>query len=184
MRARMRGVFYGGVLLCAVTLAVVASAALTPRPVPFVGDGQVTLTRLSALQDGRPAAIVVPGLSQIEGKARLLRQWSYLATGVIRGNHAAGLPVYLVRNGDAIRGFVGLDPRNGCDLELMPNPYAYPYGASVFHDVCHGSLYGLDGSHVGGPSPFTLDELVLTVRGDIVYASRDEVIAGRFIYPR
>src|SRR5207248_8495929 len=125
--ARMRGVFYGGALLCAVTVALVASAALTPKPVPIVGDGQVALARLSALQDGRPAAIVVPALSRIEGKARALHRWSYLPTSVIRGNHAAGLPVYLVRSGEALHGFVGLDPRNGCDLELLPNPYVYPY---------------------------------------------------------
>jgi Rieske Fe-S protein len=48
----------------------------------------------------------------------------------------------------------------------------------MLHDVCHGSIYDFAGQHVGGPSPWSLDELVLTVKGGRVYARTDAVIPG------
>jgi Rieske Fe-S protein len=44
--------------------------------------------------------------------------------------------------------------------------------------MCHGSIYDFDGEHIGGPSPWSLDELILTVRDGRVYARTDEVIPG------
>jgi hypothetical protein len=74
----------------------------------------------------------------------------------------------------------------GLDVEARrlpsgPNPLPHFQGALAFHDVCHGSLYDVEGQHIGGPSPWGLDELVLSVRGGIVYADRRKVLPGQAI---
>jgi Rieske Fe-S protein len=85
--------------------------------------------------------------------------------------HQDDMPVWVVKSGSRVRAFIAIDPRNGCNLELI--------AGTLFHDVCHGAIYNFDGEHVGGPSPWSLDELVVNVRGDIVYADRHEVLPGK-----
>jgi Rieske Fe-S protein len=51
----------------------------------------------------------------------------------------------------------------------------------MLHDTCHGSIYNFAGERIGGPSPWTLDELVVTVRDGRVYASTSAVIPGRWV---
>jgi len=78
-----------------------------------------------------------------------------------------------VKSGSSVRAFIAIDPRNGCSLEVIRG--------TLFHDVCHGSIYTLNGEHAGGPSPWTLDQLVVSIRGDIVYADRRAVLPGNLI---
>lgn len=171
-RPRARAFFILALLAASVTMGLAAKAAVTPKPVPIVEQNEVGIAEFSQLVAGTPRLVLVPALKDLETKARRARNWTFGRSPV-----PSALPVYLVRDGDAVRGFIAYDPRNGCDLKLVPDSM---YG-SIFYDVCHGSVYSLAGAHVGGPSPLTLDELVLTIKGDNVFASTKSVIPGHWV---
>jgi hypothetical protein len=80
--------------------------------------------------------------------------------------------VLLVRDdADALRAFIAEDPRNGCALEWLP-------AQSLFHDVCHGSIYNTRGERVGGPSPWNLNELATSLRGNVIWIDPSNIIVG------
>ncbi len=82
--------------------------------------------------------------------------------------------VYLVRDlQGGLHAFIGDDPRNGCALEWRAD-----ITPGVFHDVCHGSLYDRNGRVVGGPSPFNLNQLALTVKDETIYIDAAAVVPG------
>ena len=173
-----RALFGLALVVAGAVFTVVIVATLDPKPVALVQQNDVAIASLAKLKDQVPQLVLAPYLQDLEAKARHARSWTYGRNPVPKA-----LPVYIVKNGDQVRGFIAFDPRNGCDLEVLAPSIQASYHA-VFHDVCHGSLYDMSGAHVGGPSPFTLDELVLDVRGDTIYASTREVKPGRYIYPR
>ena len=172
---------FGLVLALGVGLFVVmAFAALTPKPVPILDARDEAVAKIAEI-DGEPVFVAAPDLTGLAHKAWDLRA----AAGPGRPMGApkiTQLPIYLVRDGDGVRAFIGIDPRNGCRLALdhirtSPNSAL----VTIFHDVCHGSLYDLSGAHIGGPSPWALDELVASVRQGVVYIDRKSVIPGRWV---
>lgn len=50
-----------------------------------------------------------------------------------------------------------------------------------FHETCHGSLYDRNGTVVGGPSPWTLDEAIIDVRDGVVFVRTRDVRPGLWI---
>jgi hypothetical protein len=157
------------------TLVAVAIAILVPHE--FTRDPLVPIASVAALPQGLPVRVVSSQLVGLDVRAARLRGGGW--NGAQRLNTVKALPVYLVRDGDDVRGFIGVDPRNRCEIELLP-ARTLPWGSfpTMLHDVCHGSIYDFAGQHVGGPSPWSLDELVLTVKGGRVYARTDAVIPG------
>ncbi len=167
-----RIVFGLGVVSILALFAAVGAAALTPKAGARIEAQVIGLVSLARLHDGVPAHITMHDEVGLDAKARDLRSQGPYRMG-LRAHHDE-LPIWVVKSGSSVRAFIAIDPRNGCDLALL--------GPATFHDVCHGSLYGLAGEHVGGPSPWTLDELVLSIRGDIVYADRHAVLPGQLIF--
>lgn len=88
--------------------------------------------------------------------------------GVFLGGGRAPSPVlYVVRDNDgSIRAFIGVDPRNGCELRWLPS-----YGQ--FEDRCHASIYDRDGRHIAGPGPWDLNEAVIDIRNGAIYVRTD-----------
>jgi Rieske Fe-S protein len=86
--------------------------------------------------------------------------------------------VFLVRDdANALHAFIGEDPRNGCALEWLSSVSAGQV-MGVFHDVCHGSFYDRRGQRVGGPSPWNLNELATSTRGDVIWVEPDHIVVG------
>jgi len=162
-----------------VVLFVVATgAALGSRP--SVVSGPVAITTLESLPDATATRVVSPVLVSLEDKAKRARGVAALGYFGVRTSLSAGLPIYLVRDGETVRGFIAVDPRNGCELEFW-NVFTRPNYPAMFHDVCHGSIYDLSGEKLGGPTPWTLDELVITVRDGVVYADAGVVRPGHLV---
>jgi Rieske Fe-S protein len=157
----------GAVAATALSLVIV-TAVLVSRPLAR-SDGLVAIAALGTLPEGAPVLVTVKelaGLDRETGRA----PWQFF--GGTRVNTASGLPVYLVREGADVHGFIAVDPRNGCLIEVR-------FG--LFHDVCHGSLYTFTGNKAGGPTPYVLDQLVVTIRDGLVYADARKVTPGRLV---
>ena len=167
-----RILFSLGLVSVLALFAVVGAAALTPKAGARIEAQDIGLISLASLHDGVPAHVTMHDDVGLDAKARDLRSQGLYTMGP-RAHHDE-LPIWVVKSGSSVRAFIAIDPRNGCDLALL--------GPATFHDVCHGSLYGLAGEHIGGPSPWTLDELVLSIHGDIVYADRHAVLPGQLIF--
>jgi len=175
-RSAGRAVVATGVALAAALSLGVVAAVLTPQQ--MVRPPSVPIASLASLPQGTPVRVTSTELAGLDLKAERLRSWSF---GRPRGT-ANALPVFLVRDGEHVRAFIGVDPRNGCAIEFL-TARTLPWGSfpSMLHDTCHGSIYNFAGERIGGPSPWTLDELVVTVRDGRVYASTSAVIPGRWV---
>ena len=180
MHARARAFFAAGLLLGTAVLAASLTAALTPKPVPIATTRDVAIAKLDELVDGVPRLVASDQLTTLARKA-----WDLRAAGPYKpmGGPRVGteLPIWLVRSGDSVRAFIAIDPRNGCRLDALKvtKDSRVPPSITIFHDICHGSLYDLSGDRYGGPSPWTLDELVVSVRAGVVFADRTAVYPGR-----
>ena len=152
-------------------LALVGAAALTPKSAVRLQSPYIGLVSFASLHDGVPARVTMYDEVGLDAKARDLRSQGLYTTG--SRAHQDDLPIWVVKSGSSVRAFIAIDPRNGCNLEVITG--------TLFHDVCHGSIYTLAGEHAGGPSPWTLDQLVVSIRGGIVYADRHQVLPGRLI---
>jgi len=172
------------------TALVAVGFVLGPTTPPGRTIDEVQLVRVERLQEDVPLKLIVPELTGLDQKARAKRSGGSYTMGIARANRVEELAVYVVRSAEGVRAFIGVDPRNGCGLEFWPadvithEPDGRTRQPSTFHDVCHGSLYDLNGNKVGGPSPWTLDELVVALRDGRVYASTREVLPGRWIAQR
>jgi Rieske Fe-S protein len=181
MRVAPRLVFLAGSALAAVALVTAIAFVLTPHAVAPAVEHQVELAQLDQLQDDHPVMVTRSVLLGLEREARRLRHGGWLSPQSL-ASRAAGLPVWVVRHGALVDAFIALDPRTGCDLEVRTVPQGtYQPSVVAFHDVCHGSLYRLDGQHFGGPSPWTLDRLVVRIERGAVYAEVGQVIPGDWI---
>jgi hypothetical protein len=149
--------------------AAVGVAALTPKPGARIEPQDVGLVSFARLRDGVPERVTMHDDVGLDIKARDLRGRGIYHPMTGRA-HQEELPIWVVKSGSSVRAFIAIDPRNSCDLEVK---------AQVLHDICHGSIYNFDGAHVGGPSPWSLDELVVSIRGDVVYADRYAVLPGK-----
>jgi Rieske Fe-S protein len=159
-----------GLVSIVAVCAAVGVAALTPKFGARIEAQDIGLVSFASLRDGVPAHVTMHDDVGLDVKARDLRsQGLYQPMG--GRAHQEELPIWVVKTGSSVRAFIAIDPRNGCNLEVI--------NGTLFHDVCHGAIYTFDGERAGGPSPWTLDELVVSVRGDIVYADRHAVLPGR-----
>ena len=183
MHARARALFGLAVLAAIVLFAASAAAAFTPKPVAIVPARDVAIAKLDSLADGVPVSRVVPELQGLDLLASRDREGAFPRMGM-RVPRDGDLAVWLVRDDGSVRAFIAIDPRNGCRLETLKitTDSRVPPSIPVFHDVCHGSLYDLNGTRIGGPSPWALDELVLSVRNGVVYADLHDVKPGRLLY--
>ena len=178
-RAGLRTIFGVGVALAASTLLVAASAALIPKAAELINGRDIAVAKLSTLNEGEPSAATSHELAGLALKAWDLRA----AAGPYRPMgppKVSDLPIYLVRSDGSVRAFIGIDPRNGCRL-VVRHIQMQSGGSAVttLYDACHGSLYDLTGSRIGGPSPWSLDELFANVRDGVVYIDRSSVTPGR-----
>jgi hypothetical protein len=176
MTRRAARMFLGaGALLGTVALVAVAFAVLVPYK--FTHGPLVPIANAATLPQGVPARFVSSELVGLDVRAERLRGGGW--AGGNRLNTTKALPIFLIRDGDDVRGFIGVDPRNRCEIELLPaRTLAWGSFPAMLHDMCHGSIYDFSGEHIGGPSPWSLDELVLTVSDGRVYARIDTVIPG------
>ena len=157
-------------------------AALTPKPVPIVESRELAIAALATLKERQPAYVLATGLQHLKSEARRDRAnggpYSPIGAPIeVKGD----LGIYLVRYDGTVRAFIASDPRNGCRLNVDHPGMRLADGALAFHDVCHGSLYDVNGQKIGGPSPWSLDELVVVVRDGTVYVDRSTVIPGRLL---
>jgi Rieske Fe-S protein len=160
-----------GVASIAAVFIAAGAAALTPKAGARIEAQDVGLISVASLRDAVPTHIAMHDNVGLDAKARDLRSHGLYSMGSRR--HQDDLPIWVVKSGSSVRAFIAIDPRNGCDLEVVTG--------TLFHDVCHGSTYTLDGEHAGGPSPWTLDQLVVSIRGGIVYADRHAILPGTLI---
>jgi hypothetical protein len=179
-RGGLRAMFVVASALGMVALAMAGVAALVPKPVAAIQSDIVALVRTDQLRESVPQVVSIPALSGLEIDARRLRIGPYPVMGG-RTPRNGDLAIAVVKHDGETRAFIALDPRNGCDLQMVAGVPGFG-GLAAFYDVCHGSLYDVDGRHVGGPSPWNLDELVLSVRGGVVYAERRKVVPGHLIH--
>ncbi len=175
-----RALFAIAAVAAAGAILVAATFALTPKPVPGVDEGRVALVRFDALRADVPLRLTVAGLSILAPAPAL---------GGSARNRTADLPLYVLRRADTVRAFIGFDPRTGCRLEdwgREKQAEARWTGVppSLARDVCHGTIYDMDGRPIAGPGPYYLDELVLGVRLGIVYADATKVVPRRIAYAR
>ena len=177
-----RLLFVAACLVSGVLAVLFVAAALQPKPVPIVVEREIVIAPVAALRDGVPDLVSITDLKGLDAVARRLRSTPYIPMS--RSVRPGDLPVYIVKEDGSIRAFIAIDPRNGCDLryeDATTKPWGrFPAG---FHDICHGSFYDLDGNLLGGPSPWAMDELVVTVREGKVYADRSAVLPGRLVRP-
>ena len=180
IRDRARMTFGLAVICFAAVFAVALTSTLRPSVVSGMSDGIVALANVTTLADRVPLELSVKDLAWLAQEADRQRRSSGHSS--IGSHHPGSLPIMLVKDAGAIRAFIGIDPRNGCRL-VVEGPKLLPKasGAVAFHDPCHGSLYDFSGRKIGGPSPWNLDELVITVRNGKVYANPGEVMPGRWI---
>jgi hypothetical protein len=173
MRRTARAMFGTAAMLAGVLGGAVLIAVLFPHQ--EVRPALIHIAALDTLPQGTPIRVTSTDLAGLDLKAARSRHISF---GRPRGT-VKDLPIFLVRDGDTVRGFIGIDPRNGCDIELLP-ARTLPWGAfpTMLHDVCHGSIYDFTGKKIGGPSPWALDEVLITVRNGRVYAASGFVIPG------
>jgi hypothetical protein len=182
MHARARVFFAAGLLLGAAVLTAGVAATLAPTLVPIATSHEVAIAKFDQLVDGVPLLV---GSDQLTALAR--KAWDLRAAGPYRqmSGPRVGkeLPIWLVRSGYSVRAFIAIDPRNSCrlDTQLVTEDSRVPPSITIFHDVCHGSLYDLGGDRYGGPAPWTLDELVVSVRAGLVFADRTAVHPGRLV---
>jgi Rieske Fe-S protein len=177
-RTTARAMLATGVALAGVMSIAVLTAVLTPHE--EVRSPIVPIASFDALPQGTPVLLTSKELAGLDAKAERLRSHGS-GFGRPRGAVQA-LPIFVVRDGDDVRAFIGIDPRNGCDVKLFP-ARTLPWGSfpTMLQEVCHGSIYDFAGQKIGGPSPWNLDELVITVRDGKVFASTTAVIPGRWI---
>jgi hypothetical protein len=147
----------------------------------LVQPTDVAVLSVASLSDRMPRLVVVPELKGLDQEARRLRFYGIYQPMGARTPREGDLAVYVVKTDGAVRAFIGLDPRNGCDLKLETAGVALADSAIAFHDVCHGSIYNIEGRILGGPTPWNLDELVISVRDGVVYADRRNVIPGALV---
>jgi Rieske Fe-S protein len=161
-------------------IVLVAMTFVVLRPSGRTDSAIATVNALSAT----PTFLVLKDLAQLDRLAHDRREQQGIPV-MGRASIGRDLPVWILRVGDEVRAFIARDPRNGCPLELYPSgpPIALSAipGGALFHDTCHGSLYDDRGRPVGGPSPFYLDQLLLTIRDGAVYASTTDVRVGEFV---
>ena len=177
-RGRARTVFVAGAVAAAFVLAIAVSFALVPKDLTKLASRDVAIASVASLLDDVPVFVTFHDDFGLDVKARELRaQGPYQPMG--GRAHQPELPVWVVRTDGDVRAFIAIDPRNGCSLDMiLTYASSYSKGATVFHDICHGSVYDHAGQRVGGPSPWGLDQLVLSVRNGTVYADRHSVIPG------
>lgn len=174
MRPLLRTAFVAAMLVALAGVAFALDAILTPAAPP----SEVALGRADDVTE-TPRLVRLAPLDQLPALARRRRNAVPVGTGGTGDPHG----IYLVRDdGGAIRAYLAADPRSGCLLDWIPVVMATgPVGTTYehrFHDTCHGSLYDRNGTVVGGPSPWTLDEAIISVRDATLYARTTEVRAG------
>jgi Rieske Fe-S protein len=181
MRRAGRRMLVIGLIATPVVFAAVTFILLRP---PGRSDSAIaTVNALSAT----PTFLVLRDLAGLDALAHSRREQQGIPV-MGRASIGPDLPVWIFRVGDDVRAFIARDPRNGCPLELYPAGPSMQHtavaGFALFHDTCHGSLYDDRGRPVGGPSPFYLDQLLLTIKDGAVYASATDVRVGEFMQPQ
>lgn len=184
MNHRVRALFAAGAALATAAVGVAVLVTLMPQSAsPFVPP-DVAVAKVSALPENIPTEVWSKDLVPLEDRARELRSRNF-AFAMMGRPKVDALPIFLIRSDGTVRAFIGLDPRNGCRLDTITDQRGtYQSAVRVFHDICHGSLYDFSGEHYGGPSPWTLDQLVVSVRDGIVYVDRTAVLPGRLVAQR
>jgi nitrite reductase/ring-hydroxylating ferredoxin subunit len=163
----------------AILLAVVF--ALGPTTAPSPRTEEIALVRLETLRPNTVVRLTVKELAGLDALANAERERAHQSLWGPR-SRPAGMPVFVVRVGDGVHAFLGVDPRTGCELDDKTGERgATP--AAAFVDRCHGTAYDLTGRPTRGPGLWFLDELVLQVRGGVVYAVPHRVTAGGVATP-
>jgi Rieske Fe-S protein len=180
MRRPWRRLLLVGLIAAPVVFAAMTFALLRPP-----GRTDTAIASMSAVS-ATPTFLVLKDLAGLDALAYDRRAQQGLP---VMGRPSIGpdLPVWILRIDDEVRAFIARDPRNGCPLRLYAPPstqLAATRSVAVFHDGCHGSLYDDRGRPVGGPSPYSLDQLVLTVKDSAVYASSSDVRVGELVLPQ
>jgi Rieske Fe-S protein len=86
-----------------------------------------------------------------------------------------------VRTGSSVLAFSQHSPQQGCSLKLVvdldfPEPY-FREGA-VLADPCHGAMFAVDGTHLGGPSPRDLDQYRVDVSAGRITVDTTSLLAA------
>ncbi len=163
MRRHPLRVFFALAALALVVGFGLAAVALLRPPGPAP---EVFLASVEQVTD-IPLLLQIPEAKELSAIARLRRGSATTGGGLSAVDPRA---LYLIRDeGGGVRAFLAADPRNGCALEWRD---------SRFHDICHGSMYDRNGTVTGGPSPWALDEAIVSVRGGRVFVRTRDVRPG------
>ena len=175
MRRPARLVFAVSGATAATVMLIAVVFVLGPTTKPDQSD-EVGLVRLETLRPNQVVRVSVKELVGLDRVANAERERGHMTLWGPR-SRPAGMPVFVVRGtDDGVHAFLGVDPRTGCELE--DKTVSGVADARAFVDVCHGTAYDLSGRPTSGPGMWFLDELVLHVRGGVVYAEAHNVIAG------
>jgi len=88
--------------------------------------------------------------------------------------------IFIVRErNNAIVALLARDAMDGCRLLRVDRPHDQPYIPGVdFEDPCHGSLYTLSGTCIGGPCHKALDQYPVRVVGNDANIDLTRLIPG------
>jgi hypothetical protein len=177
MRRPARLLFAVSAVLASGLFAVAIVLTLGPTRPPGEAADEVGLIRLESLQTNEVVRMSRMEFAGLDRLANAERERGHMTLWGPR-SRPAGMPIFVVRGtADAVRAFLGVDPRTGCEL----TDKTYGSGAAetfAFQDVCHGTTYDLSGRPTSGPGMWFLDELVLQIRAGVVFAERHKVVAG------
>ena len=177
MSRRAARVFFAAAVTAAGSVLVLAVLfALGPAVPAGRSSDAIPLIGVDAIQPGRVVQLEVKELAGLDGLANAQRERGHMTLWGPR-SRPHGMPVFVVDGGDGVRAFLGVDPRTGCALRDMSGGRAR-ITEIAFVDECHGTAYDVVGRPTRGPGMWVLDELVLQVRGGVVYAARHRIIAG------
>lgn len=176
-RRALRLFFVAAAAGAASAVIVAAAFVLGPAVPPGRSSDAIPLIGIDAIPPNGVAQVEVKELAGLDALANAQRERAHMTLWGPR-SRPQGMPVFVVADdGDGVRAFLGVDPRTGCALADKTAGRAR-VGEIAFVDVCHGTAYDRFGRPIRGPGMWLLDELVLQVRGGIVYAVPHRVIAG------
>lgn len=136
-----------------------------PKPSAFTARRQFIQVGLAALGAAWLGAWLqsrlFPAASTSQEAQPITFRLSELPVGGTKAVTYGGMPVLVLRTPESVRAFSLICTHLGCTLEWQPNK-------KQFYCPCHDGRYDEFGDVLAGPPPIPLEQIAVTVQGDLV----------------